>query len=194
MADGRVGTGLSDIVYAIYSNSGATITYTGFAKLARAVSVSVSPESSDDNNFYADNLVAETAGGAFTGGEITLTVDGLKEARTKAIFGLPAPTQVGGVDVYEYGDNATAPFVGIGFIGRYMSAGVTTYVPVVFPKVKFSQVGNDLNTQEEDIDWQTQELTATIFKDDSANHNWRKIGAEQTTEAAAYAVLQSLLS
>lgn len=194
MADGRVGTGLSDIVVALYANSGATVSYTGFQKLARAVAVSFSPETTDSNNFYADNLVAETAGAMFNGGEATFTVDGLLETASKMVFGLPAPEQVGGVDVYNYGDSANPPFVGVGFIVRYMSAGVESFVPVVLTKARFNLPTEDANTMEDTIDWQTQELTAQVYKDDSANHNWKRVGTAQATQAAAYAVLQSLLA
>ena len=48
-------------------------------------------------------------------------------------------------------------------------------------------------TQAESIEFQTQELTATIMRDDSAKHSWRKIAAAQTTEEKAVAVIRALL-
>ena len=80
MAAGRVCTGFSLPYVAKYAASGGTITYSDGQKLARGVSVSIEPESSDDNNFYADNILAESAGTTFTGGDLNLTVDGLLAA------------------------------------------------------------------------------------------------------------------
>lgn len=198
MASGKVLTGFSLPYVALYSASGTTITYSSGQKLARGVSVSVSPEVADDNKFYADNIAAETVPGIFTGGEVTLTVDGLKATAEKLVMGLPTPTSLtvgtDTVDIYEYGDNISIPYVGIGFIARYQEDGVVTYVPVVLTKCRFNTNGMEAATQEESIDWQTQELTASIFRDDSANHAWKKFGEDQTSESAAEAVIKTIFS
>ena len=197
MAAGKVLTGFSLPYVAVYANSGTTVTYSNGQKLARGVSVSIAPESSDDNNFYADNIVCESASGTFTGGEVTLTVDGLLQAAEKLIMGLPSPTSVSvgtaTVNVYTYGDDMATPYCGIGFIARYREDGVDHFTPIVLPKVMFRTPGLEAATQAEDIEWQTQELTATIFRDDSANRVWKKIGDDQASEAAAEAVVKALL-
>ena len=112
-------------------------------------------------------------------------------------MGLPTATSVtingSAVDVYEYDDRQVIPYVGIGFIIRYMEAGVTTYQPVVLTKCAFSVDGLEANTQEENIEFQTTELTASVLRDDSANHRWRRIAADQTTEQAAENIVRSLL-
>lgn len=197
MANGKVITGYSKPYVALYSAGGGTPVYSGGMPLARGVSVSVSSENSDGVNFYADNVTAESAGGVFTGATITMVVDGLKEAARKLIMGLPAPSQVtvgtATVDVYEYDDRQIIPYVGIGFIVRYMEQGVTSYQPVVFTKAAFNVDGLDAATQEESIDFQTTELSATLMRDDSANHVWRKIAEDQTTESKAEDVVKALL-
>ena len=196
-ANGRVITGYSMPKYAVIGENG----YGTVKALARGVSVSMDIETADDNNFYADNVLAESASGLFTGGTLTLTVDGLKDDARKDIQGLPTADSVtiteGGtatVSVYVYDDRQTVPYCGIGFVVRYMEEGVTSYVPVVLTKVQFSVDSIEANTQEEDIDWQTSELSAKIFRDDTTNHSWRKIGAAQTTEAKATAVISALLA
>ena len=88
MADGRVITGFSKPYVAKYTANGSTVTYSDGMIFARGVSVSLAPESADDNNFYADNVVAESAGGVFTGGTATLTVDGLNPAARALAMGL----------------------------------------------------------------------------------------------------------
>lgn len=197
MANGQVITGFSKPVVALYSNSGSTVSYTGLTALARGVDVSMDIETEDDNNFYADNTLAESAGNTFNSGTVTLTVDGLKSAARKMIMGLPTATEVTvgalTVDVYDYDDRQEKPYIGLGFIVRYMEDGVTSYVPYVLPKVIFADLGLEAETQEENIDFQTSEIEATILRDDSDNHRWQRIGANQTTEALAYSVLQALL-
>ena len=190
MAAGKVITGFSKPYVAIYSNSGQTVTYTNGQQLARGVEAEISPEVSDANNFYADNVVAETAAGIFTGGELTLTVDGLFQAAEKLIMGLPEAATDGFV---AYGAESTPPFVGVGFIIRYMSDGVTSYKPVVLPKCAFAPITISAATQEDEIDWQTQELTASIFRDDTDVMAWQYSGGEETTEAAAEAKIKTKL-
>lgn len=195
MAAGKVCTGFSLPYVAVYSNSGSTISYASGQKLARGVSVSVAPEVADNNNFYADNVLAESVNGMFTGGTVTLTVDGLLPAAEKLIFGLGNASTVSTVSVYTYGDSATPPYVGIGFIARYMSDGATSYKAVVLTKCKFSLPTEEAATQEDQISWQTQALNATIMRDDSEDHVWKYVGAtEYTSESAAEADLKKLLS
>ena len=197
MANGQVITGFSKPVVALYSATGTTVSYTGLMPLARGVDVSLDIETNDDNDFYADNVVAESAGNTFSSGTVTLTVDGLKAEARKLIMGLPEPTSVSlgsnTVEVYDYDDRQAKPYVGVGFIVRYMEDGVTSYVPYMLPKVIFNDLGIEAETQEESIDFQTTELEATIMRDDSDNHRWQRVGANQTTEALAYSVLQALL-
>lgn len=189
MAAGKVCTGFSKPYVALYSATGGTVSYTGGQQLARGVNVSISPESGDDNNFYADNVLAESANTTFTGGEVSLTVDGLLAAAEALIMGLPAASS--GWMVYN--DNQAVPYVGIGFIARYQSDGVITFVPIVLAKCMFNQIGTSAATQEENIDFQTQELSAKIFRGDDTGHTWKFVGEDQTTEAAAEAALKTKL-
>ena len=199
MANGKVCTGFSMPWVAKYANNNGTVTYSDGIPLARGVDVSLSVEGTSDNKFYADNVVAETDNQAFSSGTMTLTVDGLKDAARKMITGVTttqAVTVTTGTtvsfDVYD--DVAAVPYVGVGFVVRYMEAGVTTYVPVIIRKVKFNDPELSAATQEEEIDWQTQSLEATILRDDTTNHAWKMVGAEQTTEAAAYNAIKKFLT
>lgn len=199
MANGRVITGYSKPWVAVYTNTNGTVTYDDGQYLARGVEVQIEPEAADSNKFYADNQVAEQAGGGFTGGTVTLTVDGLKEAARKLIMGLPAESSVtvstgNTVSMSDFGDGMSIPYVGIGFVVRYMEEGVTTYEPVILTKCQFSVFGTSAATQEDAIEFQTQELEATIMKDDTANHNWKRVGTAQASEAAAEAVIQAVLT
>lgn len=186
MAAGKVTIGFSKPYVAIYDPS--TQEYSDGQILARGVGVSAEIESSDDNIFYADNVAAESDAGRFTGGTVTLTVDGLFAAAEKLIMGLPT---AGSDGFMAYDDDQAIPYVGIGFVVRYMSDGVETYTPFVFTKTKFTQLAIDANTMEDEIDWQTQELEATIMRGDDAKHTWKLVGGAESSEAAAEAKIKT---
>lgn len=186
MAAGKVTIGFSKPYVAIYDP--ATQEYSDGQILARGVGVSAEIESSDDNIFYADNVAAESDAGRFTGGTVTLTVDGLFAAAEKLIMGLPT---AGSDGFMAYDDDQAIPYVGIGFVVRYMSDGVETYTPFVFTKTKFTQIPIDANTMEDEIDWQTQELEATVMRGDDAKHTWKLVGGAESTEAAAEAKIKT---
>ena len=116
------------------------------------------------------------------------------EAAERFIMGLPEAKTVNGVSVLAYGDNANPPYVGIGFLARYMQDGVTSYTPIVLTKARFSQPSTNANTQEDAIDWQTQELEAAILRDDTAKHDWKYVGGELASEEAAEAKIKSVFN
>lgn len=187
-AAGKVCTGFSKPYVAMYNANAGIISFTGGRVLARGVSVSLEPAASGDNKFYADNQEAESAAGTFTSGTLTLTVDGLFMAAERFIQGLPTP----GADGWtNYGDDKQTPYIAVGYIARYQSDGVVTYVPTILPKTKFGLFNQNAQTQGEEIDWQTQEITASVMRSDDANHNWKYIGADYTSEEEAERALQT---
>lgn len=191
MAAGRIRTGFSLPYVALYSSSSTTVTYSSGLRLARGVNVSIEAEAEDSNIFYADNISAESAPGIFTSGTATFTLDGLKPAAEKLIMGLDDP----GLDgFYHYGESLTIPYVGVGFIVRYMEDGVVSYVPTILTKCRFITPGEDASTATETIEWQTQEITATILRDDTANHDWKIVGTAQSSESAAESVIKTFFS
>ena len=58
----------------------------------------------------------------------------------------------------------------------------------------FQFPGVDAATQEENIDWQTRDLTATIKRAEDGKNTWKKVGSEQTTESAAEAKIKTFFS
>jgi phi13 family phage major tail protein len=191
MAAGRVITGFSKPYVAKYTANGSAVTYSDGMILARGVSVSLAPESADDNNFYADNVVAESAGGVFTGGTATLTVDGLNPNARALAMGLAEADTEGWI---EDGDSTEAPYLAVGYIVRYMSGGDVIYVPTVLAKTKMAIPAEEAATQEDQIAWQTTAIDFTLMRDDTENHTWRYIGADCATEAAAVAALKAKLN
>jgi len=191
-ANGRVITGFSKPYVAVYTANNGTVTYSDGQILARGVSVSLDVESSDDNIFYADNQTAESAAGAFSSGSITLTVDGTKAAARRLIHGLPAADTNG---LVKYGNSVNPPNVGIAYIVRYMSGGVTSFVPQIIPKAKFNLPAKEAATQEDEIDWQTEELTAALMRDDTADATWFiDSDTEYSTEADAEEIIKTFFN
>ena len=195
--NGKVLIGFSKPYVAQYTVSSGTVTYASGQILARGVSVTVTPDSNDDNNFYADNQIAETAGAVFTGGEFTLGVDGLLIAAERFIYGQSTPTNVtvgtATVAVTMASANDVAPYVGIGYVEKWMSDGTIYYTPKVLTKCRFDLPEESAETQGEEIDWQTKELSGKIMRDDSTNSVWKKTGADQSSEADAENVVRVLL-
>ena len=189
-AAGKVCTGFSLPYVAKYEYTGGAVSYTSVQKLARGVSVNIAPDDvGDDNVFYADNVAAETVRGVFSGGTTTLTVDGLFPAAEALIMGITAGT---GGDL-EYDDDQVIPYVGIGFVARYMSDGAESFSGIVLYKNSFNPIARNAATQEENIDWQTQELTAKTMRSDAAKHPWCYVSSDQLTEAAAEAIVKTKL-
>lgn len=184
-------TGFSLPYVALYTANGGTVTYSQGQRLARGVQVSIEAEAEDDNIFYADNISAESAPGIFTSGTATFTVDGLKLAAEQLIMGIPAADSQGFI---HYGESLQIPYVGVGFICRYMEDGVTSYVPYILTKCRFVTPGIEAQTATETIEWQTQEITATLLRDDTSNHDWKLVGSGQTSEALAEAKIKTIFN
>lgn len=190
--------GLSKPYYAVYANTSGTVSYSNGAVMGKATEANIEIETSEDNNLYADNAIAETDR-QFTGGTLTLSTDDLSQEVSKAILGLTeqALTDITGItdeDVKEliYDDTQVTPYLGIGFIVKKVKNGVTTWRGIVLTKVMFSIPSDAATTQGESIEWQVPELTATIMRDDSATHMWKR-EATFTTEAQAEAYIKDRL-
>lgn len=191
--------GLSKPYYAIYSAPSGTVTYSTGGIMGKAVEANIEIETSEDNNLYADNAIAETDK-TFTGGTLTLSTDELSQEVAKAMLGVTETpiAEITGVtdeDASEliWDDDQMTPYLGIGMIIKKMVAGVIKWRAVILTKVMFNIPADAATTQGESIEWQTPELTGTIMRDDSAKHTW-KMEATFTTEAQAEAYIKDRLS
>lgn len=200
LAAGQVVTGFSFPVVALYNNEGETVTYSGGMDLARGVSLDPDVATSGDENiFYANNRSAETAQRRFRNGSISLTVDGLLTAAEKLIMGLGAgaasTVTVGQatVNMTDYGEAQQIPYVGIGAVVRSQSNGVEIFRAVVYTKCRFEQFNLPAATEEDDIDWQTTELSAQLSRDDTVKHNWQRVSEPLETELEAYNTVRVIL-
>lgn len=198
LADGRVGVGFSDPCVALYAGTGAPGTHTDGRILARGVDIELNVETPDDNDFYADDVLAESESDQFSAGDLNLTLDGLHPAAERFIAGIPDPetVTVNGVAIplTRTGGTSRAPYVGFGFIRVYKSNSIEIFVPMVYPRVKFSQPGLTAKTRENVTDWQTQSLTASVYRIEDDSADWRWVGGDYTTRSDARAALHALLA
>ena len=190
--------GLSKPYYAIYAEAGGVVSYSDGAVMGKATEANISIETTEDNNLYGDNGLAETDR-RFANGTLTLSTTDLSQEVSKAILDLTeqAITGIDGVtdtSVKElvYDDAQVTPYLGVGFIIKKKVNGAYKWRGVVLPKVMFSVPEDAATTQGESIEWQTPELTGTIMRDDSATHVWKK-EATFTTEAQAEAYIKARL-
>lgn len=187
--------GYSKPYVALYNGSTGQDVYTGGMDLGGGVSYSDSIDVADDNNFYADNKIDESETGTFVSGEATITVNYLSSAAAKMVLGLTNQVTVGDVKWDSYDDDANPPEIGYGHVKKVMNAGVIQYIGFVLPRVKMALPSEAAETQGESIDWQTQELTATIMRSINGNHPWRCVADTPfTTEDEAYAAVKAFLS
>ncbi len=120
--------GVSKPYYGVYSASGNNVTYASGGVLGKLKEINLDIETSEDNNLYADNAVAETDR-TFANGTLTLTPDDLSQEVSKAILGLreqALDSSIPGVtdsDVKEliYDDTQVTPYLGVGFIVKKKS-------------------------------------------------------------------------
>lgn len=191
--------GLSKPYYGIYSANGTTVTYADGAVMGKATEANIEISTTEDNNLYGDNAIAETDR-RFASGTLTLSTTDLSPEVSKAILGLTeqAVTGIDGVtdkDVKElvYDDNQVAPYLGVGFIIAKKVNGVLKWRSVILTKVMFSIPADAATTQGETIEWQTPELSGTIMRDDSATHVWKK-EATFSSEDQAEAYIKTRLN
>lgn len=191
--------GLSKPYYAVYSAAENVVTYANGAVMGKATEANIEINTSDNNNLYGDNAIAETDR-QFTSGTLTLSTTDLSQEVSKAILGLKEETldSITGVtdeDVSEliYDDTQAIPYLGVGFIVKKVVNGVTMWRGIVLTKVMFSIPIDAATTQGETITWQVPSLTATIMRDDSATRMWKR-EATFTTEAQAEAYIKDRLS
>lgn len=92
-----------------------------------------------------------------------------------------------------FGEAQTIPYLGFGIIIKKKVGGIYKWRAVVFTKIMFNVPSDAATTQGETIEWQTPELTATIMRDDSTNHVWKR---ESTldSEADAEAYIKNCLN
>lgn len=176
-----------------YDATGTTVTYSNGTILAKAIDHDLTLENADPVILYADDGAAESVGG-FSSGTLTITVDELPIEIAATIFGIEADTstQPAG-SILTFDDDTMPPYLGYGVIVPKVRNNIKTWMAVMLTKIKFSIPGETYATKGETVEFGTPQLTATVMRDDTAKHGWRK-WAEFGTEEAADTWLNTQLS
>ena len=176
-----------------YAASGTTVTYSNGQILGKAINHELTLNNSDPVILYADDGAAESVGG-FSSGALNVTVDELPIEIAALIFGIESEssTQPAG-SIITFDDDAEPPYLGYGVIVPKIRNNVKTWMAVLLTKIKFSIPGDSYTTKGETVEFGTPQLTATVARDDTAKHSWRK-WAEFGTEEAANTWLNTQLS
>jgi phi13 family phage major tail protein len=156
-------------------------TATSQGVIGKAIQADISI-SVNDVKLYADDGIAESDK-SFQSGTLTLGVDDLSDAVQTAFLG----HTVNEGEITAKGTDPN-PYVGIGFYGVKMVAGVRKYRAIWLTKVQFAEPSDTNATKGDTIAFATPVLEGTIMLDD--NGDWKK---EKTfaTEAEAIAYLQN---
>lgn len=191
--------GLSKPYYAIYSNTGTTVTYSNGGVIGKYTEFSLELEDGENNILHADNGPAESDN-SFAGGTATATTDDLIAERMLAILGLKkeaiTTTGLSTEDAYwlVFDDDQDTPYVGLGGIIKKKINNATKYQAFILTKVQFNNPGIEAVTQGETIEWQTQELTAAIMRSDEAKARWFMISNELDSEEDAEKIIKAYLN
>lgn len=191
--------GVSKPYVAKYSNTDTTVSYTSGQILDKMTEIDISINSAEDNNFYADNSIAESDS-SFSGGSVTINTADLGPEATALVLGItPVPiADISGVtdeDVNEliFDDDQRSPYLGFGCIIKKRVNNVDQWRAIILTKIMFAVPNDAATTQGETIEWQTPQLTGNIMRDDSAKHAWKR-EATFTTEVQAEAYIKARLS
>ena len=192
-----VTTGFSRIHVAKYTNNGGTVSYSDCREISRAKKMETDITTSDENKFYANNVVAEVEPAKFKEGKAKISLAGLSAEEEALILGIePAKMQVGGqeVEVVKFGKAMNPPYLGLAGVKRVQKGGAVSYKPIILTKTRFAIPPEAGESQEENINWQIQELEASILRDDTAEENWKIIPKTNfQTEAEAVAFIVAVL-
>lgn len=192
--------GLSRLFMAKHSSSGGTDSYTEGCENEKLASYSSDIEVAEKSNLYLNNGIAESSGGGFNTGTLTLETGDLSVETSKLILNVKEQS-VDGIEaesdlkevVFDDDMGDTPPYLGVGLIELHQVNGAEFHRAIVLPKVGFNIPSDSATTKGESIEWQTQEITGTIYRADGDKHPWKRY-ADCKTEATAVAYIKKLLN
>lgn len=158
-------------------------TATSQGVIGKAIQADISI-SVNDVKLYADDAIAESDK-SFQSGTLTLGIDDLSDIIQAEFLGHTVGTDPAEIIAKGTDEN---PYVGIGFYGVKVVAGVKKFRAIWLPKVQFGEPADTNATKGDTVAFATPVLEGTIMLDDDGA--WKY---EQTfdTEAEAIAYLQA---
>ena len=191
--------GCSKPRFAKYASNGGEVTYSDGGIIGRLVNLNLSIEAANDNDFYSDNA-KEVGDTTFGGGTLTMSTNDLEQDVSKVILGVRevAITGIDGITDDSpteliWDNTQESPNLGVGFVVKHKSAKGVSWRGIVLRKVQFAIPADAATTQGKTIEWQTPELSASVYRDDTAAEAW-KTEATFSTEAQALAYIDDRLN
>lgn len=192
------GVGLSKPYYATYSVTAQGVSYSNGGLIGKATELTMTLDGNKSNMLYADNGAAESDN-VFGGGTLSLGTDDLLPEATLGILGVEVETisndavTTTGAKWLKFNDKQDTPYVGFGGVLKKQINNQTKWVALVYPKIQFKNPGDDAITQGETIEWKTPKLEATLMRDDTTNHEWRRISSPLDSEEEAEGLVKGFL-
>lgn len=192
--------GLSRPYYAVYSNTGSTVTRSNGGVLGKYTEMSINLEDGADNVLYGDNGPAESDS-TFAGGTFEMSTTELLPDTAVAILGV-VKEAIGSTPALStenaswivYDDRQEAPYLSVGGIIKKKVNGALKWVAFVLEKIQFTTPGEEATTQGSTVEWQVPSLSATIMRSDAENHPWYRKSTLLDTEEDAETLLKSYLN
>lgn len=181
--------GLKYPVVAVLTESGTTATYASGAVLAKAISANVSIETSHVP-LYADDGISELDT-SFIKGTVSLNVDDLSDAAKMLLFNYTEGSEVDAAissKEMSAGSANTPAFIGLGFYGKRIKTGVSSWRAVWLKKVLFKEPNAESTTKGESTEFKTPTLEGTVMM--ACDSKWKEEGTF-STEAGAIAWLNT---
>lgn len=157
--------------------------YEAVKQFARAIQLDITPNYAE-GSLYCDDAVGEEDK-IFNYADITLGTDTIPLDFRVTLFGNKTTEEE---VVFNIDD--IAPNVGMGIIKIEKVKGVKKYVAAVFPKCKFTEPSESVNTKGESITYNTPSIAGKAFANDSGDWKLTKVF---TTEAEAIAYIKEKL-
>lgn len=178
--------GLKYPVYAIYAESGTTVTYSSGAVLAKAISAKINI-STNDEKLYADDAICESDK-SFASGTVTMGIDDLYDAAKVALLGYIEGSIIdvsASTKELSAPGAATLPYVGFGFYARAKRSNGDKWRAIWLKKVQFGEPSDEFETKGEKTSFKTPEIEGTVMV--AADGYWKSEGTFDTeAEAISY--------
>ena len=170
-----------------YSGTPSALSFTDGAMLPGINSCSISV-TYDEAKLYGDN-VALVDHRSFKEGTMEFKVAQFDDTNYAYLIGATVSTISQSSDkVVQYSADDAAPYVCFGMIadGITLASGdyEEGYTAVWFPKVKFTEGNQDLQTRGDSTQFNLPQVTASILADPETSNEWKEVATFSTLTAA----------
>lgn len=174
--------GLKYPVYALATETSSAISYASGAVLAKAISANIAI-TANNTKLPADDIIAESDK-SFASGTISLNIDDLLDAAKIAILNYIEGAEVdAAISSKELSGGNTSPaLIGLGFYGKRVRAGVTSWRAIWLKKVQFAEPADEFKTKGESVEFLTPTLEGEIML--AVDNKWKEEGTFSTESGA----------